>query len=92
MNTEASARHIRTLLFRRAIMKLIYEAALAALAAENSLRHLCCLRTVFTPGRKNIVVEWLAFLLRILKALGLNLGTVTGYPDRDFLDFLSPSL
>jgi hypothetical protein len=73
-------------------MKLIYEAALAALVSENSLRHLCCLRTVLTPRSKNIVVEWLAFLLRVLESLGLNLGTETGYPDRDFLDFLSPSL
>jgi hypothetical protein len=40
----------------------------------------------------NVVVEWLTLLLRILRVLGSNLGTETGYPElRFFIVFLSPS-
>jgi hypothetical protein len=40
--------------------------------------------------RPNVMVEWLALLLRIREVPGSNLGPETGYPDRFFVVFLSP--
>jgi hypothetical protein len=36
-------------------------------------------------------VKWLAFLLRTWEFSGSKFGPETGYPDRDFVCFLSPS-
>jgi hypothetical protein len=37
------------------------------------------------------VIEWLTLLFRIREVPGSILGPETGYPDRFFLVFLSPS-
>jgi hypothetical protein len=47
---------------------------------------------VFSPFtvnnvRPNVLVEWLAFLLRIREVSSLNLGPQTGYPDCVFCGF-----
>jgi hypothetical protein len=39
----------------------------------------------------NVVVEWFTLLLRVLVVPGLNLILETGYADRLFVVFLSPS-
>jgi hypothetical protein len=45
-----------------------------------------------TDGYKlNVVVEWLTRLLRIREVPGSNLGPDTGYTDRFFVVFVSPS-
>jgi hypothetical protein len=43
---------------------------------------------IMTP---NIVAGWLALLLYIQEISGSNLNPETGYPDRFFVVFLSPS-
>jgi hypothetical protein len=39
----------------------------------------------------NVVVQWLTILLRIREVPGSDLEPGTGYHDRDFMVFLSPS-
>jgi hypothetical protein len=49
-----------------------------------------CIVVFCSPSRQippNVVVDWLAFLLRILDVQGSNLGPETGYPDEVFRDF-----
>jgi hypothetical protein len=43
---------------------------------------------IVSPG---IVVKWIKLLLHIQEVLGSNLGPETGYLDRFFCGFLSPS-
>lgn len=45
---------------------------------------------IITQKRTNVTVLWLALLPRIYKVSGLNLGWVTSYTDRFFVNFLSP--
>jgi hypothetical protein len=44
----------------------------------------------FVQVCRNVVVEWLAFLLCIREVPGSNLGPETGYPDSVFVGFSAP--